>query len=88
MRDDLPDATLKMALSNSMQGLGRDSAPGLVARKPDLMRRLAKIIEDQDTREHWGLLVQLYEAACAIVAADKATEAIENLLKKELRNER
>ena len=83
MRDDIPDATLKMALSNGMSGTRRDRVPALVARNPTLLRRLGAIVTDPITREHWSLLVQLHEAACAIVAADKAREAIENLLKKE-----
>lgn len=76
-----------MALSNGMQEPRRDRVPTLVARNPELMSRLAKIIEDQDTRAQWGLLVQLYDAASAIVAAKKSADAIECMLKKELDHE-
>ena len=84
MRDDIVDNSLKMALSNGMQGPKRDRMPAVVARTPELMRRLANVIEDQDTSVHWGFLVQLYDAASAIVAAKKATEAVDSILKKEL----
>lgn len=86
MRDDLPDATLKMALSNGMSGTRRERVPALVARNPVLMHRLSTIVAEPITRENWGSLVELHESACAIVAARNAADAIAAMLAMEQKN--
>jgi hypothetical protein len=84
MRDDIPDTTLKIALSNGMQGPRRDRVPAMVARNPELMRRLVNILAYPHTFENWGFLVQLYDAASAIVAAKEAAATSEEMLMKEM----
>jgi hypothetical protein len=82
MRNDIPRLTLLVSLTNGMMGKRADRVPQLVAKNPVLFRLIGEIFASGVDADGWRLIGDLYRQATAILDAEYAFIAIDEVLKK------